>query len=93
MPLSLRYGKISSKALSDSIYSSKDTCKNYYYIQQIQNFQQQNKDWSDIKSTLGEDIGTMRLDVFKLWNSPALKVYLSLREKPTTGSSDTVAAS
>ena len=43
-------------------------------------------------STLGEDIGTMTLDDFKLWSSRALKVYLSSRGKPTTGSSDTLAA-
>ena len=42
-------------------------------------------------STLGEDIGTMTLDDFKLWSFRALKVYLSLRGKPTTGSSDTLA--
>ena len=43
-------------------------------------------------SILGEDIGTMKLDDLKLWNSRALKVYLTLRGKPTTGSSDTLAA-
>ena len=43
-------------------------------------------------STLGGVIGTMTLDDFKLWSSQALKVYLSLRGKPTTGSSDTLAA-
>ena len=43
-------------------------------------------------STLGEDIGTMTLNDLKLWSSGALKVYLSLRGKPTTGSSDTLAA-
>ena len=43
-------------------------------------------------STLGEVIGTMTLDDFKLWSSQALKVYLSLRGKPTTGFSDTLAA-
>ena len=43
-------------------------------------------------SALVEDIGTMALDDFKLWSSRALKVYLSLRGKPTTGSSDTLAA-
>ena len=41
---------------------------------------------------LGEDIGTMALDDFKLWSSRALKVYLTLRGKPTTGSSGTLAA-
>ena len=43
-------------------------------------------------SALGEDIGTMALDDFKLWSSRALQVYLTLRGKPTTGSSGALAA-
>ena len=35
-------------------------------------------------STLGKDIGTMTLDDSKVWSSRAMKVYLSLRGKPTT---------
>ena len=42
--------------------------------------------------TVSEDIGTMTLHDFKLWSSRVLKVYLSLRGKPTTGSSDTLTA-
>ena len=42
-------------------------------------------------STPGEDIGTMTLNDFKLWSS-AMKVHLSLRGKPTTRSSETLAA-
>ena len=34
--------------------------------------------------TLGKDIGTLTLDDLKLWSSRSLKVYLSLRGKPTS---------
>ena len=39
-----------------------------------------------------KDIGCLTLDDFKLWSSRTLKVFLSLRGKPTTGSFDTLGA-
>ena len=39
-----------------------------------------------------KNIGCLTLDDLKLWSSRALKVFLSLRGKPTTGSFDTLAA-
>ena len=44
-------------------------------------------------SVNNKDIGYLTLDDFKLWSSRVLKVFLSLRGKPTTGSFDTLAAS
>ena len=39
-----------------------------------------------------KDVGCLPLDDFKLWSYRALKVFLSLRGEPTTGSFDTLAA-
>ena len=38
------------------------------------------------------DIGCLAFDDFKLWSSGALKAFLLLSVKPTTGSFDTLAA-
>ena len=43
-------------------------------------------------SVNNKDIGCLTLDDFKLWSSRALKVFLALRGKPTSGSFDTLAA-
>ena len=39
-----------------------------------------------------KDVGCLALDDFRLWSYRTLKVFLSLRGKPTTGSFDTLAA-